>query len=497
MLFDKYDAGSGKITPEEFRLLLEAEFNIHMNDEDIEHFVDLCSLEQDNEFSIVDVEYICSFTRSKRKRNQLRHDASGVELDRPGHVRRALAKLTRLLVLSCKPVDYFRLLVHMPTHCRPCITSRMPPTATQKILLSSAKAPKKAQVGDQTIKMHNVEAIVELHKVRGLPAPRPTYWPQVLERNVRACLFRLRDGEGTVLSNVHEVKAVWSFDMPDAWKFKAHRTGSDSGSFVLKTTVPEDLLKDTFLLVEFSILMKPPQPAVKPKDKSSKSKSSKSKKRKKRRSAAKKRKAYSSEDDSEEESSTEEDAVSDDDPRNNQRPIELSCGFCLIEMDKLRTKTPQAKVAIVGGTPRAPIKLAQTREQQVRTGWRKIKQNIRGTYKTELYFRSTPATALERRHRSEFITLAQNCLASQTWLPFLHMFKEATKSENANNSGFEAIRAWFPQLFANSTQHDIFFTEWQKQKQEFIPKGIHAHPIKESLRQGSSVLETEDIRSLA
>ena len=455
-----------------------------MNDEDIAHFADLCSLEEDNKFSIVDVEHICSFTQSKRKRSQLRSDASGAKLQRPGHVRRALAKLSRLLVHSCKPVDYFRLLVHMPPHCRPCITTRMPPTATQKILLSPAKASSKSQIGDETVKVHHVEAIVELHKVRGLPAPDPAWWPQVLERNVRACLFQLRDGEGTVRSNVHEVKAVWSKDMPDAWKFKARRTGSDSGSFVLKTTVPDNLLEDIFLLVEFSIMMKPSQAIVKPKKKSSTTK-----KRNKKRSTAKKRRVQLSEEDSssEEEASTEEDS-DDDDRKNNQRPIELSCGFCLIEMDKLRTKTPpppklRAKIAIVGGTPRAPIKLAQTAKEQVRKGWRKIKQNIRGgAYKTELYFRTIPATALDGPRVSEFMTLAQNCLASQTWLPFVHMFKEATKQENINNPNYDAIRGWFPQLFADSTHHDMFFAEWDKQTKVFLPRGVYVHPIRDSLR---------------
>ena len=45
-LFEKYDAGSGMITPDSFRLLLQVEFKVVMTDDDIGHFADLCSLQQ-------------------------------------------------------------------------------------------------------------------------------------------------------------------------------------------------------------------------------------------------------------------------------------------------------------------------------------------------------------------------------------------------------------------------------------------------------------------
>merc|ERR1712032_1339747 len=99
-------------------------------------------------------------------------------------------------------------------------------------------------------------------------------------------------------------------------------------------------------------------------EKEAKEKEEQKKKKKKRRS----RKDDSS-DPSSDSSSSE-----DDEHEKIHPPVEISCGFCLIEIDKLSKNSSVLKIPIQGGTPRAPVELQCAAEEQQRKGWQNIKK---------------------------------------------------------------------------------------------------------------------------
>ena len=157
----------------------------------------------------------------------------------------------------------------------------------------------------------STQVVVSLKAAQSIPKPDDSREQDVLSRQVRVCLL---DANDAIMGNVHTVSVTWKPEEEDVWHFRDYK-------FLVRTHFPK---QEASLLIEFVLKL---------------SNNREPSKRVQRRLN-----------------------------KNNVKtppPVEMTCGWCKISLDKLISDTEPVRLnqVLSGGTVHAPVAIDEVRIQ--------------------------------------------------------------------------------------------------------------------------------------